>query len=100
LKPLVAASGDSERTSRMILGRYSPSSIFLMRASIAIDSTPHCLVADRDMQSTRQMIATNFSRRCSKERTMRSMNPFSFGVEQAGHAIHGEHSVKRWGSDA
>ena len=38
LKPLVAASGDSERASRMILGRCSPSSIFLMRVSIAIDS--------------------------------------------------------------
>jgi hypothetical protein len=46
------------------------------------------------------MIASHFSHRCSQEKTMRSMNPFSFDVEQVGHAIHGEHSVKRWGSDA
>jgi hypothetical protein len=97
-----SVSSAIRRSRRMIPGRHSPSSNFPTSVSIAIDpgdQTPHCLVADRDMQSARQMSAADFSRRCSKERTMRSMNPFSFDVEQVEHAIHGEHSVKRWGSD-
>jgi hypothetical protein len=83
----------------MILSRYSPSSIFPRRVSIAIDSTPRGLVADRNMRSERQMSASLLSSLFQRRGQMRRMNPFSFDGEQAWHAIHGEHSVKRWGSD-
>jgi hypothetical protein len=78
LKPLVAASGDSECTSRMILGRYSLSSIFLMSVSVAIDLTPRGLVADRNMRSERKMIASHSLVVVPKIGSVCRMNPFSF----------------------
>jgi hypothetical protein len=58
-----SVSSAIRRFRRMIPGRHSPSSNFPTSVSITIDpgdQRPHCLVADRDMQSTRQMSASRF----------------------------------------
>jgi hypothetical protein len=96
---LVAASDDSERTPRMILDRYSPTSIFLMRVSIAIDSIrvawSPIAICDQSAKG-----APAFSRRCSNDKDNAPHESILFRRRTGGHAFHGEHSVKRWGSDA